>query len=70
MPLYEYRCNDCGHHFEKMVPFSEANQRPQCPHCQSQETRKQLSTFASLGGAASPGLGQGSSCASPSGRFT
>jgi putative FmdB family regulatory protein len=25
MPFYEYRCNECGGEFEKMLPFSEAN---------------------------------------------
>src|SRR3989337_1752274 len=46
MPLYEYKCNSCGQHFEKMVRFSELDQRPDCPNCHSSETRKQLSSFA------------------------
>ncbi len=71
MPLYEYRCSECGHEFEKMVRFSEANQSPICPKCQSKETQKQLSTFASLGGSAGgASYGSSSSCGSSSGRFT
>jgi putative FmdB family regulatory protein len=50
MPLYEYQCNDCGKDFEKMVRFSEANQNQPCPSCQGQDTKKKISSFASLGG--------------------
>jgi putative FmdB family regulatory protein len=49
MPLYEYQCNDCGEEFEKMVPFSQANQSPECPSCQGQDTRKKISTIALRG---------------------
>jgi len=49
MPLYEYQCNDCGEEFEKMLPFSQANQSPECPSCQGQDTRKKISTIASRG---------------------
>lgn len=49
MPLYEYQCNDCGEEFEKMVPFSQANQSQPCPFCQSQDTRKKISTIAFRG---------------------
>lgn len=33
MPLYEYRCTKCGHHFEKIQHF---NSEPElvCPKCQ------------------------------------
>lgn len=66
MPIYEYQCSDCGQPFEKMVRFSEANQTPPCPTCQSQNTKKKLSTFAALGGSSggssfSSGGGCGSS---------
>ena len=70
MPLYEYRCSDCGHSFEKMVRFSDAPQLPECPHCHSPQTEKKLSTiaasFSSVGGSSSSG---GSSCGG-GGRFT
>lgn len=70
MPLYEYRCTACGQVFEKMMRWSEADRSPVCPNCQSPDTRKQISTFASLG--ASGGIGggaSGSSCGS-AGRFS
>jgi len=32
VPLYEYRCNDCGHQFEKIQSFS-APEEKECPVC-------------------------------------
>ena len=48
MPLYEYHCNDCHKDFEKMVRFSEADQSPACPSCQSQDTNKKISRVAAI----------------------
>ncbi len=70
MPLYEYRCSDCGEEFEKRVSFSEAEQAPSGPACQSRNTKKKLSLFASRGSSTgAPGASAGSSCGS-SGGFT
>lgn len=33
MPLYEYRCQSCGHQFEKIQSFS-APEEKECPVCQ------------------------------------
>jgi putative FmdB family regulatory protein len=71
MPLYEYRCKSCGEVFEKMMRWSEADRSPVCPNCQSADTHKQISTFASHG-TSSSGVSAstaGSSCGS-SGRFS
>jgi len=32
LPLYEYRCTQCGHHFEKIQSFSSAEET-ECPKC-------------------------------------
>ena len=32
MPLYEYRCKNCGHQFEKIQSFS-APEEKECPAC-------------------------------------
>jgi putative FmdB family regulatory protein len=70
MPIYEYECTDCGKPFEKMVRFSEADKEQTCPTCQGRNTRKKISTFASLGGSGGDGgSSTGSSCGS-SGGFT
>lgn len=33
MPLYEYRCKNCGHQFEKIQSFSAPDEK-ECPICQ------------------------------------
>ncbi len=53
MPIYEYECNRCGDSFEKMVPFSQAENLPACPHCNSEDTRKKISNIFSPGASAS-----------------
>ena len=32
MPLYEYKCKKCGHHFERIVKFSDKPMK-KCPDC-------------------------------------
>ncbi|RME23268.1 MAG: zinc ribbon domain-containing protein [Candidatus Zixiibacteriota bacterium] len=44
MPLYEYKCRDCGAQFEELVSASDASVR--CPKCGSEQTERQLSVFA------------------------
>ncbi len=43
MPLYEYECRDCRHHFELLVREST---KLECPKCASAALEKQLSVFA------------------------
>jgi putative FmdB family regulatory protein len=51
MPIYEYRCQDCGNHFEKLVR-RDAGQ-PECPSCGHSNLAQVLSTFAAHAGGAS-----------------
>ena len=67
MPLYEYRCQNCGKTFELLVSFSQADKTFNCPHCASEDTRKQISAVASFG--ASEGGSSSGGCA-PRGGFT
>lgn len=68
MPLYEYHCNECGEEFEKMVRFSEADRSPLCPQCQSSDTKKKISSFASIGASIGGGsFATSSSCGSGGG---
>jgi putative FmdB family regulatory protein len=70
MPLYEYRCTQCGESFEIMLRFSESNRIPACPKCDSTNTQKKISNVASFGqGAASVNSAATSSC-SPRGGFS
>jgi putative FmdB family regulatory protein len=32
MPIYEYECRSCGHHFERIQKFSDAPVT-ECPEC-------------------------------------
>jgi putative FmdB family regulatory protein len=68
MPLYEYECRACHHHFELLV---RENTRLACPSCDSGELEKQLSVFAVGAGApkldAAPGMAPCGSCGDPRG---
>lgn len=39
MPVYAYRCESCGVHFERQQPFSEAPLK-RCPECNKNTLRK------------------------------
>ena len=43
MPILEYVCKECTHHFETIVLGS---QEPACPTCQSTHLERLLSVFA------------------------
>ncbi|HEY2906858.1 MAG TPA: zinc ribbon domain-containing protein [Vicinamibacterales bacterium] len=54
MPLFEYECRGCGHHFEHLTRGSDA---PSCPACRSADLQKLLSVFAvNTSGASSKSL--------------
>ncbi len=42
MPLYDFKCKDCGHQFEALVLKTE----PSCPACHSGNLDQQISMFA------------------------
>lgn len=45
MPLYEYRCDACGHELEAMQKMSDAP-LTECPHCGKAALKKQISAAA------------------------
>lgn len=59
MPIFEFKCNDCGHKFEELVANSETGAK--CPSCGSENTGKLMSTFAS---SVTGGTSTGPSCGS------
>ncbi|MGQ9553841.1 MAG: FmdB family zinc ribbon protein [Anaerolineae bacterium] len=61
MPLFEYRCQRCGHTFEKVTSSSQSA-NVSCPACGSESVRKVFSPFASYRGAST-----GASSCRPSG---
>jgi putative FmdB family regulatory protein len=50
MPIYEYRCEDCGTKFEKLVRRSSDVPEFACPSCGEKHLRQELSTFAAHSG--------------------
>lgn len=61
MPLYEYRCTECGEKFEKLVRMADADRAPECPKCGAPEAKRQVSAFGFVGFSA--GRSSAESCA-------
>ena len=51
MPLFDFRCQQCGHDFEDLITGEE---QAECPSCQSAKVERQIAVFA-VGGGASAG---------------
>jgi putative FmdB family regulatory protein len=70
MPLYEYRCRNCGKRFEVLQRVSATAEGVICPECGAGEVEKQFSTFASsVSGSPAP-CGAPSAAACGTGGFT
>jgi len=46
MPIFEYRCDDCGNKFEKLVRSSARETAVECPSCGRGHVTTQVSSFA------------------------
>ena len=57
MPMYEYRCPNCGATYEKLRRAAEADRDVECPECGAREVERMVSTFAT----------SGTSCGAPAG---
>jgi putative FmdB family regulatory protein len=66
MPMFKYRCRDCQEEFEELVSFDRSNDM-ECPACQSHNTEKLVTSFATIGGN-SPARSSGS-CGTRRGGF-
>ena len=67
MPIFEYICKKCHHHFETLV---QGSMKPVCPSCKGKSLEKRLSIFsASVRENFSRGIPQSScgSCGDPRG---
>jgi putative FmdB family regulatory protein len=70
MPIFEYVCESCGHHFEAIVMGS---QEASCPKCNAHELQQQMSKFAAHSKSGShahregPPCGSGGCCMGPGG---
>jgi putative FmdB family regulatory protein len=67
MPIYDYRCRQCGQVCE--VFLRSQDERPvKCPSCGSERLERQVSTFSVLGSGSSEGTtccGRDTRCESP-----
>ena len=64
MPMYEFRCRDCGERFEELRSLSDPNEGIECPSCSGGRVEKLFSTFAAAtgGGGTSSGASGSGSC--------
>ncbi len=46
MPIYEYRCNECGREFSRLLLTSEEKKHPRCKFCHGKKLTRLLSRFA------------------------
>ena len=56
MPIYEYRCEECGKRSSSLL-MSYASPDPACPHCGKHALRRLVSTFATVSSGESEGDG-------------
>ena len=46
MPTYEFKCESCGHHFERFLSITD-NSRPKCPVC-GKNTKRLISAGSGI----------------------
>lgn len=68
MPIYEYRCEECGARFDKFVrsmssSSGEGTPAVECPECHGTHCRRNVSRFGTVGAT----RGAASSSCSPTG---
>ena len=51
MPVYEYRCKQCGRRFEKLVKVSAKPDEIVCPKCGARRAEKAVSLIGTTIGA-------------------
>ena len=47
MPIYEFRCTQCGHKFEELVFATHDVEGLHCPNCGAKNVNKLMSAFSS-----------------------
>ena len=46
MPIFEYRCDGCGHEFEELESIANRDKRRECPACGAARITRKISTFS------------------------
>jgi len=62
MPIYEYRCDQCGQAFEMIRSVSDSDKGLQCPACKSLKVNRLMSVFSSCQASDSSSAGSPTSC--------
>jgi putative FmdB family regulatory protein len=50
MPIYEYRCGQCGHLFSLIRSMSLSGEAAVCPQCSDPGARRLISRVSAVGG--------------------
>jgi putative FmdB family regulatory protein len=66
MPIYEYKCSECGERFEKWQRSMSCEEAARCLKCGSQRVKRAVSLFATSGSTDGGSLSD-SSCAPTTG---
>ncbi len=45
MPIYTYKCKNCGKTFDFLAGVGRGNEDPQCPKCKTKEVEKLFALF-------------------------
>jgi putative FmdB family regulatory protein len=67
MPIYEYKCINCGERFELLKSAPDGNADTNCPKCGDKDTQRILSTFATFTAYSSMAAPSDESCLPSSG---
>ncbi|HYZ83938.1 MAG TPA: zinc ribbon domain-containing protein [Bryobacteraceae bacterium] len=62
MPIFEYKCSECGTKFEKLV--RNGSTAVACPSCGDERVNQELSTFATRSGGRTAEASMGGGCPS------
>lgn len=64
MPIYEFRCKECGHEFEVIMRASASKGEVTCPKCHAKDPDRLMSAFSAGSSGSSSGFSASSSCGS------
>ncbi len=69
MPIYEYKCKNCGKKFEEFQPLNAGNENVICPNCNTPQPERLFSAFSSSGASIGTTVSSGS-CGSSGSPFS
>ena len=53
MPMYDYRCRECGHKFEELIFSWDEDKEIVCPKCSAKELEQLMGAPATIGSSSS-----------------